>query len=121
MTVCNMSIEAGARAGLVAVDETTIDYLRGRPGVPAGDEFEDAAERWRTFVSDDDAEFDATVVIDAKDLVPFITWGTNPAQVVALRWGRALARGRSAYPMSAKPSPEPWSTWTSRPAPRCAT
>ncbi len=84
MTVCNMSIEAGARAGLVAVDETTIDYLRGRPGVPAGDEFEDAAERWRTFVSDDDAEFDATVVIDAKDLVPFITWGTNPAQVVAL-------------------------------------
>ncbi len=84
MTICNMSIEAGARAGLVAVDETTIEYLRGRPGVPAGDEFEVAAERWRTFVSDDGAEFDATVVIDAKDLVPFITWGTNPAQVVAL-------------------------------------
>ncbi len=84
MTVCNMSIEAGARAGLVAVDETTIEYLRGRPGVPAGDEFDVAAERWRTFVSDDDAIFDATVVIDAKDLVPFITWGTNPAQVVAL-------------------------------------
>jgi len=84
MTICNMSIEAGARAGLVAVDETTIEYLRGRPGVPAGDEFDVAAERWRTFVSDDGAEFDATVVIDAKDLVPFITWGTNPAQVVAL-------------------------------------
>ncbi|HTT59295.1 MAG TPA: 3-isopropylmalate dehydratase large subunit [Acidimicrobiales bacterium] len=84
MTICNMSIEAGARAGLVAVDETTIDYLRGRPGVPVGEEFERAAERWRGFVSDDDAAFDATVVIDAKDLVPYVTWGTNPAQVVAL-------------------------------------
>jgi 3-isopropylmalate/(R)-2-methylmalate dehydratase large subunit len=84
MTVCNMSIEAGARAGLVAVDETTIDYLRGRPGVPQGDEFEDTAERWRSFVSDDDAVFDAEVVLNAADLVPYITWGTNPAQVVAL-------------------------------------
>jgi 3-isopropylmalate/(R)-2-methylmalate dehydratase large subunit len=84
MTVCNMSIEAGARAGLVAVDETTIDYLRGRPGVPQGEEFEDTAERWRTFVSDEDATFDAELVIDAADLVPFVTWGTNPAQVVAL-------------------------------------
>ena len=84
MTVCNMSIEAGARAGLVAVDETTIDYLRGRPGVPTGDEFEVAAERWRTFVSDEDASFDETIVLDAADLEPFVTWGTNPAQVVAL-------------------------------------
>jgi 3-isopropylmalate/(R)-2-methylmalate dehydratase large subunit len=84
MTVCNMSIEAGARAGLVAVDETTIDYLRGRPGVPAGDEFEEAAARWRTFVSDDDALFDETIELDASELVPFVTWGTNPAQVVAL-------------------------------------
>ena len=84
MTVCNMSIEAGARAGLVAVDETTIEYLRGRPGVPAGDDFEEAATRWRTFVSDEDASFDETVVLNAADLVPFVTWGTNPAQVVAL-------------------------------------
>jgi 3-isopropylmalate/(R)-2-methylmalate dehydratase large subunit len=84
MTVCNMSIEAGARAGLVAVDETTIDYLRGRPGVPPGDEFEEAAARWRTFVSDDDALFDETIELDASELVPFVTWGTNPAQVVAL-------------------------------------
>jgi len=84
MTVCNMSIEAGARAGLVAVDETTIDYLRGRPGVPEGEQFEDAANRWRTFVSDDDAVFDAQLVIDASELTPFVTWGTNPAQVVAL-------------------------------------
>jgi len=84
MTVCNMSIEAGARAGLVAVDEITIDYLRGRPGVPQGEEFEDTAVRWRSFVSDDDAEFNTELVIEAADLVPFVTWGTNPAQVVAL-------------------------------------
>ncbi|MHB8378733.1 MAG: 3-isopropylmalate dehydratase large subunit [Acidimicrobiales bacterium] len=84
MTVCNMSIEAGARAGLVAVDETTIDYLRGRPGVPRGDEFDDVAEQWRSFVSDDDAHFDLEITLDAADLVPFVTWGTNPAQVVAL-------------------------------------
>ena len=84
MTVCNMSIEAGARAGLVATDETTIDYLRGRPGVPEDDGFEAAAARWRTFTSDDDAEFDAEVTLSAADLVPFVTWGTNPAQVVAL-------------------------------------
>ncbi|MDE3146618.1 MAG: 3-isopropylmalate dehydratase large subunit [Acidobacteriota bacterium] len=84
MTLCNMSIEAGARAGLVATDETTIDYLRGRPGVPTGDDFERAAQRWRGFVSDDDAAFDTTVTLDATQLVPFITWGTNPAQVVAL-------------------------------------
>jgi 3-isopropylmalate/(R)-2-methylmalate dehydratase large subunit len=84
MTVCNMSIEAGARAGLVAVDETTIDYLRGKPGAPDGTAFDGAAERWRTFVSDDDAVFDATVTLDATTLAPFVTWGTNPAQVVAL-------------------------------------
>ena len=84
MTVCNMSIEAGARAGLIGVDETTIDYLRGRPGVPFGEDFEEAAARWRTFVSDEDASFDETVVLHADDLAPFVTWGTNPAQVVAL-------------------------------------
>jgi 3-isopropylmalate/(R)-2-methylmalate dehydratase large subunit len=84
MTVCNMSIEAGARAGLVATDETTIEYLRGRPGVPEGDEFDAACDRWRTFVSDDDAVFDAEVTLDASTLVPFVTWGTNPAQVVSL-------------------------------------
>jgi 3-isopropylmalate/(R)-2-methylmalate dehydratase large subunit len=84
MTVCNMSIEAGARAGLVAVDDTTIEYLRTRPSVPKGDEFEVAASRWRTFVSDDDAVFDSEIVVNADDIVPSITWGTNPAQVVSL-------------------------------------
>jgi 3-isopropylmalate/(R)-2-methylmalate dehydratase large subunit len=84
MTVCNMSIEAGARAGLIAVDDTTIAYLRDRPSVPKGDELDDAIARWRTFVSDDDAQFDAEVVILAQDIVPSLTWGTNPAQVISL-------------------------------------
>lgn len=84
MTVCNMSIEAGARAGLVAVDEKTIDYLRGKPGVPQGDEFEVAAQQWRQLVTDNDAVFDHEITIHADELRPFITWGTNPAQVVAL-------------------------------------
>jgi len=84
MTVCNMSIEAGARAGLVAVDDTTIEYLRGRPGVPDGAAFEVLADHWRCYVSDAAANFDAEVMIDASQLVPYVTWGTNPAQVVAL-------------------------------------
>jgi 3-isopropylmalate/(R)-2-methylmalate dehydratase large subunit len=84
MTVCNMSIEAGARAGLVGVDETTIDYLHDKPGVPQGEAFELAAKRWRTLVSDEDALFDAEITIDASALSPFITWGTNPAQVIEL-------------------------------------
>ncbi len=84
MTVCNMSIEAGARAGLIAVDDTTIDYLRGRPGVPQGAAFDEAERRWRTLVSDDDAVFDSEITLRADEFVPFITWGTNPAQVVAL-------------------------------------
>jgi 3-isopropylmalate/(R)-2-methylmalate dehydratase large subunit len=82
MTLCNMSIEAGARAGMVAVDDATIAYLEGRPGVARGAEFAAMAERWRDLVSDDDAIFDAEVVIDATALSPFMTWGTNPAQVV---------------------------------------
>ena len=84
MTVCNMSIEAGARAGLIAADETTVDYLRGRAGVPDGAEFEKLAEYWRTLTTDNGATFDKEVVIKASDIVPLVTWGTNPAQVVAL-------------------------------------
>lgn len=84
MTLCNMSIEAGARAGIVAVDEKTIDYLRGRAGVPSGEAFEATASDWRTLVSDDGASFDAMVEIDGTQLSPAITWGTNPSQVVAI-------------------------------------
>lgn len=84
MTLCNMSIEAGARAGLVAPDETTFAYLRGRPNAPQGAEFDKAVERWKTFVSDEGARFDREVIIDAADVAPTITWGTNPGQVVAI-------------------------------------
>jgi 3-isopropylmalate/(R)-2-methylmalate dehydratase large subunit len=84
MTVCNMAIEAGARAGLVAVDEKTIDYVRGRPFAPTGPEFEIAAAYWRTLHSDDGAKFDRVVEIDASTLVPQVTWGTSPEMVVSI-------------------------------------
>jgi 3-isopropylmalate/(R)-2-methylmalate dehydratase large subunit len=84
MTVCNMSIEAGARAGMVAPDQTTFDYLRGRPRAPQGADWDIAVASWRTMVSDDDAEFDREVVIDAAQIAPFVTWGTNPSQGVPL-------------------------------------
>jgi 3-isopropylmalate/(R)-2-methylmalate dehydratase large subunit len=80
MTVCNMSIEAGARAGMIAPDETTFAYLQGRPHAPTGPDWDDAVAWWRTLRSDDDAEFDEEVVIDATQLSPFVTWGTNPGQ-----------------------------------------
>ncbi len=82
MTVCNMAIEAGARAGLVAVDETTIDYLRGRHFAPKGERFEQAAEAWRALVSDPGAQFDRVVRIDAAGIRPQVTWGTSPEMVV---------------------------------------
>ena len=81
MTLCNMAIEAGARVGLVAVDETTIDYLRGRPYVPRGALWDRAVEYWRTLKSDDDASFDRRVVIDASRVQPMVTWGTSPEMV----------------------------------------
>ncbi len=84
MTVCNMTIEAGARAGLVAVDEKTIDYVRGRPFAPKGELFEEAAAHWRTLVSDEDARFDRVVRLDAAALKPQVTWGTSPEMVVAV-------------------------------------
>jgi 3-isopropylmalate/(R)-2-methylmalate dehydratase large subunit len=79
-----MSIEAGARAGMVAPDEVTFDYLRGRPHAPQGDHWDEAVRHWRTLVTDDDAVFDHEVVIDAGELTPFVTWGTNPGQGVPL-------------------------------------
>jgi 3-isopropylmalate/(R)-2-methylmalate dehydratase large subunit len=82
MTVCNMTIEAGARAGMIAPDETTFEYLRGRPYVPKGAEWDAAVEAWRELRSDPGAAFDKTVVIDASELEPYVTWGTNPGMVV---------------------------------------
>jgi len=84
MTVCNMSIEAGARAGMIAPDQITFDYLQGRSHAPQGQEWDDAVRWWRTLTTDDDAVFDAEVVIDASSLSPFVTWGTNPGQGVPL-------------------------------------
>ncbi len=84
MTVCNMSIEAGARAGLVAPDDTTFEYLRGREFAPSGEQFEAAIADWKTLQTDDGAVFDKQVTIDASKLSPNVTWGTNPAQVVSL-------------------------------------
>jgi 3-isopropylmalate/(R)-2-methylmalate dehydratase large subunit len=84
MTVSNMSIEAGARAGMFACDETTIAYLRGRPHAPKGEMFEKAAAYWRTLVSDPGAKFDRTVDIDVASLKPQVTWGTSPEMVVSI-------------------------------------
>ena len=80
MTVCNMSIEAGARAGMIAPDDTTFDYLRGRDHAPKGEDWDAAVAAWRDLATDEGAEFDAEVVLDATELTPFVTWGTNPGQ-----------------------------------------
>ena len=84
MTVCNMSIEAGARAGMIAPDETTFAFLQGRPHAPAGEEWDEAVRTWRALPSDEDATFDEHVRIDAASLTPFVTWGTNPGQGLPL-------------------------------------
>ena len=105
MTLCNLTIEGGARAGLVAVDDTTIDYIKGRPRAPKAAAFEAAAHYWRTLKSDPDAKFDAEVVLDARDIVPMVTWGTSPEQALPITGqcarsrqdeGRASARRRRA-------------------------
>jgi len=84
MTICNMSIEAGARAGMVAPDQITFDYLEGRPHAPTGSDWDAAVEYWKTLKTDEGAVFDAEVFIDANTLDPFVTWGTNPGQGVSL-------------------------------------
>lgn len=84
MTVCNMAIEMGAKAGMVAPDQTTFDYLEGREFAPKGEDWAQAVAEWKTLKTDQGAEFDATVVLDAADIAPQLTWGTNPGQVVAI-------------------------------------
>jgi len=84
MTICNMSIEWGAKAGLVAPDQTTFDYVQGRPEAPKGEEWDRAVEHWKSLVTDEDASFDAEIVLDASTMTPFVTWGTNPGQGVQL-------------------------------------
>lgn len=84
MTICNMSIEAGARAGMVAPDQTTFDFVQGRPHAPTGEEWDEAVEYWSSLTTDEGAQFDAEVILDAADIEPFVTWGTNPGQGVPL-------------------------------------
>jgi 3-isopropylmalate/(R)-2-methylmalate dehydratase large subunit len=84
MTICNMSIEAGARAGMIAPDDTTFDYVRGRPYAPKGEALDRAIEYWRTLPSDEGAQYDITVVLDAAEITPMVSWGTNPEAVVGI-------------------------------------
>ena len=84
MTVCNMTIEAGARAGMIAVDEKTIEYVRGRPFAPSADQFEEAAGAWRTLRSDPDAKFDRVLELRAEEIKPQVTWGTSPEMVTTI-------------------------------------
>jgi len=84
MTICNMSIEWGAKAGLIAPDQTTFDYILGRPSAPKGPDWDKALEHWKTLVTDDEATFDEEIVLDAGQMTPFVTWGTNPGQGVPL-------------------------------------
>lgn len=107
MTVCNMSIEAGARAGMIAPDETTLEYLKGRPHAPAGADWDAAVEYWKTLTTDEDAVFDTVVEIDATTLTPFVTWGTNPGQGAPL--SASVPDPRTP---TTRPRPRaPWSTW----------
>src|SRR5262249_19127437 len=84
MTVCNMSIEAGARAGLVAPDDTTFAYLEGKPHAPSGADWERALDDWRSLATDSGASFDKEVTLDAAALMPHVSWGTNPGQVLPI-------------------------------------
>jgi 3-isopropylmalate/(R)-2-methylmalate dehydratase large subunit len=84
MTICNMSIEWGAKAGMIAPDQTTFDYIQGRPEAPEGADWDAAVAHWKTLVTDEDATFDKEIVLDASEMTPFVTWGTNPGQGVPL-------------------------------------
>lgn len=101
MTVCNMSIEAGAKAGMIAPDDTTFAYIEGRPHAPKGKLWEQALDDWRSLVTDDDAMFDTEVVIDGSQIRPHVTWGTNPGQVVSID-GRVPDPSELSDPMARK-------------------
>ena len=113
MTICNMSIEAGARAGMVAPDETTFAYVKGTPHAPQGQDWEDAVAYWRTLPTDEGAVYDAEVFLDADELEPFVTWGTNPGQGVSLSDVVPDPADDSPTRTSAPPPSGRWSTWIS--------
>ena len=110
MTVCNMSIEAGARAGMIAPDETTFEYLKGRPHAPEGELWDQAVAYWKTLKTDGDAVFDKVVDIDATKLGPYVTWGTNPGQVCRSP-PPCRSRGKIADAPSAPPPNVRLHTW----------
>ena len=120
MTVCNMSIEWGAKAGLIAPDQTTFDYIEGRPEAPKGDDWDAAVAYWKTLVTDDDAVFDEEIVLDASEMTPFVTWGTNPGQGVPLSATVPEPRRLRGRDRQDRRREGAASTWASRPAPRCA-
>ncbi len=120
MTVCNMSIEAGAKAGLVAPDDTTFAYLEGRPHAPSGAAWDQALDDWRTLVSDDDAVWDREVTLDATALRPHVTWGTNPGQVATID-GAVPSPDDYDDATHARASPGRSTTWASAPGRRSAT
>ena len=101
MTICNMSIEGGARAGLIAPDDTTYEYLRGRPHAPQGDEFDRAVARWRNLPSDVGANYDKSLLFDGAKIAPQVSWGTNPGQVAAVN-GRIPRPGEFTDPNEQK-------------------
>ena len=115
MTICNMSIEAGARAGLVAPDETTFAYVKGRAHAPADADWDAALEHWRTLPTDPGATFDTEVVLDAAALQPYVSWGTNPAQSTTIDGAVPDPRDDESAAAGAR------ATWTSSPARRFAT
>ena len=122
MTVCNMSIEAGAKAGLIAPDDATFAYLEGREHSPTGAEWDAAVADWRTLRTDDDASFDEEVVLQGADIVPHVSWGTNPAQVMRLDGTVPSSPGDFAEGQRARRGrPGPSNTWTSQPANPSAT
>ncbi len=122
MTICNMSIEAGARAGMVAPDETTFEFLQGRPHAPKGADW-DAAVRGveRQLRTDEGAEFDTEVYIDAATLSPFVTWGPTPGRVCHFRDSVPDPRTDARRRRAGRRRKKRWPTWTFAPAPRCVT
>ena len=106
MTVCNMAIEAGARAGMIAVDDTTINYVKGRPYSPVGPQWDQAVTYWRTLHSDAGAPFDLVIHLNAAEIKPQVTWGTSPEMVLAIP-----IQINSAMPLSVTPLKKHWLTW----------
>jgi hypothetical protein len=116
MTLCNMSIESGARAGMIAPDETTFAYVKGRPFAPEGAKWEEALRYWQTLASDRDARFDRVIQIDAGEMEPHVTWGTNPAWWCRLVAWFPIPAKQKAMRIAAQPN-EHWNIWLSRRVP----